>query len=586
MKLRHLITTADERTWSNDHPVLFLGEWCRLYNRKIAWEKLDAEVVPYHWDDRAKLYSDYQYLQEFYEQLLRELMVQLNQIHGVGHSLRYWRILLGPWLGYFVQMLFDRWQMIHESVKNFSISSTSVLNIREETVVPQNMTDFIRLFVADLWNHWIYKEIIQRYTDIYCDNKRLNGEGARGKEGVAFSTSRFKTMIKDTLRGCSSLLAQRNKYFFVSSCLGRFQLQLECKLRQLPGLWCIPSLPEFPVDFEMRSNLHISCKERNRFEKFVFSIIPKQIPTVYLEGYKTIAKKTETVPWPSRPKLIFTSNPDNLNEFVKVWAAQKIENGTKLVLGQHGGHYGAGKWSFLEEHEIAIADRYLSWGWRKDGFAKVKPLSAVKLLSTSKIRSDVDGGLLLVMAELPRYSYWMYSIPVASQLEQYFEEQFCFVDRLTPVAAKALVVRLFPYDYGWCQKLRWQDRLTNVRFDSMKRSMSESLQHSRLFVGTYNATTFLETFTANFPTIMYWNPKLWELRPSAQPYYDKLRHVGILHDTPESAAAKVNEIFDAPLDWWNQSCIQDAKDEFCNEFAYITDNYLKEWSTELQSYIA
>jgi hypothetical protein len=45
---RHLITTADERTWKFDRPVLFLGEWCRLYDRKQVWGGMDGIVAePY-----------------------------------------------------------------------------------------------------------------------------------------------------------------------------------------------------------------------------------------------------------------------------------------------------------------------------------------------------------------------------------------------------------------------------------------------------------------------------------------------------------------------------------------------------------
>ena len=107
MVKRFLITTALEETWRDEEPVLFLGEWCRRYSRKDRWSKMDAKVLPYHWDDRAKLYADYLYLREFYERLLVDLSAQLNQIHIVDHSLRYWRILIGPWLGYFIPMLFN-----------------------------------------------------------------------------------------------------------------------------------------------------------------------------------------------------------------------------------------------------------------------------------------------------------------------------------------------------------------------------------------------------------------------------------------------------------------------------------------------
>ena len=37
---RYLITTHDERTWEFDRPVIFLGEWCRLFERKNIYIKV------------------------------------------------------------------------------------------------------------------------------------------------------------------------------------------------------------------------------------------------------------------------------------------------------------------------------------------------------------------------------------------------------------------------------------------------------------------------------------------------------------------------------------------------------------------
>ena len=70
---RFLITTALEVTWVEDQPILFLGEWCRLYSRKQRWSKMNALVQAYHWDDREKLFSDYIYLNSLYERLLLDL---------------------------------------------------------------------------------------------------------------------------------------------------------------------------------------------------------------------------------------------------------------------------------------------------------------------------------------------------------------------------------------------------------------------------------------------------------------------------------------------------------------------------------
>ena len=59
MVKRLLVTTALEETWPTDgQPILFLGEWCKLFDRKHVWEKLDYTLATYHWDDRDKLYQD------------------------------------------------------------------------------------------------------------------------------------------------------------------------------------------------------------------------------------------------------------------------------------------------------------------------------------------------------------------------------------------------------------------------------------------------------------------------------------------------------------------------------------------------
>ena len=47
-KKYHLITSSNELTWKFDRPVVFLGEWCRLFNKRHVWQNMDAIVAkPY-----------------------------------------------------------------------------------------------------------------------------------------------------------------------------------------------------------------------------------------------------------------------------------------------------------------------------------------------------------------------------------------------------------------------------------------------------------------------------------------------------------------------------------------------------------
>jgi putative transferase (TIGR04331 family) len=205
-------------------------------------------------------------------------------------------------------------------------------------------------------------------------------------------------------------------------------------------------------------------------------------------------------------------------------------------------------------------------------------------LAKQKIQPEKKGPLLLVTMALPRYSYYMYSVPVGAQgVLSYFDEQYRFVRALSKENQALLLVRLYVHhDYGFSQKARWADALSGIACYDGHKTMTEQIGESRLFIGTYNATTYLETFVLNFPTLLYWNPNHWELNTTAQPFFDDLRRVGILHDHPESAAEKVNEMAEDPLAWWLQPKIQQAKDKFCHQYAHTSSTWLQGWKNEMK----
>jgi len=71
------------------------------------------------------------------------------------------------------------------------------------------------------------------------------------------------------------------------------------------------------------------------------------------------------------------------------------------------------------------------------------------------------------------------------------------------------------------------------------------------------------------------------LRESAYPHFNVLRQAGILHDNPESVAKKVNEVYEDTLSWWSAPEIQDAKDQFCRQFAFTSEKWISEWKAEI-----
>ena len=575
MVKRFLVTTALEETWHDNEPVLFLGEWCRRYSRKDCWLKMDAEVLPYHWDDRAKLHTDYLYLQEFYEQILRDLAPQLNNIHGVDHSQRYWRILIGPWLGYFIQMLFDRWTSIQQAIDQYDLSETVILTGQDEALVPNDMADFRQLFINDEWNHHLYAIILQQFTSVSCIvQARRSMQGPRRAIPSISPKQRIRNILAAFYAPAASILTRSRDAFFIATYLPYLdEIKLYLRLGQAPQLRRLVPPPQVAVDVNQRQWAALG-EGRSEFEVCARALIPKQIPTLYLEGYDQLIKQTTSLPWPKQPKVIWTSNSYSSDDTFKAWAAGKIEQGSPLVIGQHGGHYGIGRWSFTEDHEITICDHYLSWGWSEPEQFKVKPVGQLKLKLPLAVRHADQNNILLVTAALPRFSYFMFSTIVSRQWLDYFSDQCAFVENLPAHIRESLTVRLYSHDYGWDQSARWHDLFPDLRLDEGQSNITDLISQSRLYISTYNATTFLESFTMNVPTVIYWNPNHWELRDSAIPYFKELQRVGIFHETPESAARHVSAIWDDVDAWWTSPMVREVLERFKKRYCHLPDNLL------------
>lgn len=586
MVKRFLITTALEETWSEKEPVLFLGDWCQRYSRRGRWSKMDAEVLPYHWDDRKQLYSDYQYLIEFYERLLVNLSAQLNQIHGVNHSLRYWRILIGPWLGIFTQMLFDRWTSIQLAISRYDLSGTIVLADQEESLIPDDMNSFSSFFGDDEWNHHLYAAIIQQFTAVPCVKQ------VRPKRDSALKTASsdsWKRKVKRTIAECysrvASLLTRDHDAFFLNTYLQRLdEIRLCRRLREVPKFWPLVSTVRSAVNINQRQWL-VAGESHSEFETCAHTLIPQQIPTAYLEGYNQLIKQSNGMPWPKQPKVIWTSNAHIGNDVFKAWTAGKVECGSPLVIGQHGGHYGIGHWSFVEDHELAASDCYLSWGWSEPDQPKVYPVGQLTAKRPLGVHHAEQKRAVMVTTVVPRYSYTMRSFMVSGQWQDFFNDQCTFVLNLPAYIRKELTVRLHSKSYGWNQAARWKDNFPDISLNEGKTNINDLILKSRLYISTYNATTYLESFAMNVPTVIFWNPNHWELRDSAIPYFENLKSVGIFHETPESAARHVAAIWDDVDSWWTSLDVQKAVKSFKERYCR-TDNMLDRLEVILKAQIA
>lgn len=575
---RHLITTADERTWKFDRPVIFLGEWCRLYDRKHIWQDMDAVVAAPYGLGQAHMDADHAEARAHEEKLFPMLCDALNKYHGTQHDQKFWRIVLGHWLRRYVDVILNRVRTLELCLRVHQLSSTTVFSDECYALSPLDSYAAIWAFNDDRWNSALYAHILNLLGVASCPVEVISGDTTEGFRWITTATEipLKKRILKwghQQATNLSGLLVKENDAFIINSSLPKKEeVKLQLALGQVPQWWISQQLifTKKP-DRVLRQSLsgQIAGRTSDSLFGIMCSLAFELMPVCYLEGFIELTEKALQLHWPKKPKFIFTSNNFDTDEVFKLWVATKVESGCKYVTGQHGSNYGTYRY-MCPSVEEATADRFLTWGWT-DGLPQHTPAFIFKTAGRKAEACNPNGGLLLIELHAGlMLSTW----DVAAEFNTYFEDQQSFIEKLQKPLRKHLTVRLHHghTNLKWGEENRWREFDPAIRLDTGSSNISKLIMQSRLIIHSYDSSGILETLSQNIPTLAFWQNDFDHLRESAKPYYQLLVDAGIVHLTPESAAAKVNEIWDDVASWWLQASVQEARKQFCDRYARVSQH--------------
>ena len=109
--------------------------------------------------DGGKYLSDDDY-KNIYQVLLIKLSEWLNNYHGLHKSHRYWRIIVGPWLIYYLNALYDRYYCLLRAFASNPALETICLS-DESFVIPNDINDFKALSIDDPYNLQLYSQLLK-----------------------------------------------------------------------------------------------------------------------------------------------------------------------------------------------------------------------------------------------------------------------------------------------------------------------------------------------------------------------------------------------------------------------------------------
>lgn len=582
-KRLHLITTADERTWRFNEPVIFLGEWCRHYARKHIWAEIDAVVAKPYGLGKKQKDQDYMYTLALEEDLIQVIQKILNEYHDTNHSLRYWRILVGHWLHHYVNIVFNRYKTIKQCLNSYPITGITLFDCRSSHLVTQDSLSFIRASNDSVWNAILDSYIFQ-YTNSNCidiEYHTLNNWSYSYVKWNEFRNKRIDKRIQWYIYQCfdrlTNFFVKQQDAFLITSYLPVIEeVKLHLSLGQTPKIWRSLQAEHFTEpNLALREQLsqYITLKRKDVFHQCAHQLLFRLLPVCYLEGFNDLRAKTEKLPWPSKPQFIFTSNSFATDEVFKFWTATKTEQKTPYFTGQHGNCYGTYQYANPTIEE-STADKFLTWGWT-DNLPQHTPAFIFKTAGKKRLSYDPQGHLTLIEFSSPnRFYRW----DAYAEFQDYFDNQKIFVSSLSKACQDALIIRLPTRHryHDWSEQKRWRDFNSHLNVDTGDKPIRRLIEISRLVVYSYDSTGVLETLSENIPTLAFWDNGLEHLRDSALPYYQLLIDAGIVHLSAESTAQKVNAIWDNVCDWWYGKQVQDARRKFCDRYARTSRNPAKD----------
>ena len=236
------------------------------------------------------------------------------------------------------------------------------------------------------------------------------------------------------------------------------------------------------------------------------------MPKAFLENFDQLQKIIDTLNWPKTPKVIMTSYSHYNDEVFKLYAAQKIGNGTKLVFLQHGhqGHHElCGTY-----YEKRLCDNYLSWG-NKTNDKKTIPLFITTNIG-KKITKRKPNGIKVKLTEFQLIPAKSTHAPrEIESVIKYKENIKIFLNKLNDKIRKITTIKsLDVFNSNFVTK-DIKKNFTNIKVKKVKRLKGrgfEDASDQNLIVETFNSTGFLELLSMNSPVILLTTKSLFYVR--------------------------------------------------------------------------
>lgn len=503
-----------------------------------------------------------------YETLVVELARVMNEIHNEERSVRYWEHLLGAYILWSLQVVYERYVFVIKGGQ-YDEKASSFLD------VPLDTQHLVKLASeSESWNAALlsYIGLLNRGESL-PKSSRIVGWVWRTNKHLGLESINIKKYLMLLLKGLRRPEVLVNVHTL--NVRQRLSLYVYSLGRIFP--WLYSELDREEIDYYVWNDKRAvisSMSWNNGFERIYCSILAEIIPAMYIEGYGGYIANVKVDSQLTSVRKIVSDVGWYYSDDFKLLCARSP--GVCFVGVQHGGGYGIRLVNSSEFFEKRITDRYITWGWSED-FTDV-PLSAPRLMCQCSNVSGNPGGVLLVTSALWKYPYFLDSVPTGGDHDRILERNMELYSRL--VKDNEVVVRLHPQSKVWGEMGVWKDKFPSLILDGENKLCNSVSNYSLIIIDNMNTAT-LELLANNVPSILYWDRGEYPFRSSNEYIYHALLENKILIHDLNVLLEHVQKISNDIDGWWMSDGVQYARNLFVRKHARTSKNWCSEWLIEL-----
>jgi len=584
---RVLLTTETKKLINPKNFYLFSNETffrdVSEYDGKIGYRFIKSPIMR----SNTK-YLETKEILRIVDSVEKEIYDYLNKYHGVDYKHRYWKIIVGNWIIRFVKVVYFRYRILEECLsKKDSFDYAYISKFEDYSQASTTTGDLWTACMDEEWNYNLFSKICSISFSEKIKHKLFKSHNTKFNNKINTDITTIKEFVKNRAEKILSIInffTKKNEIAIKKTYLSFFdEIKFNFYNGQLPSVLLNSNYKNNDIDTYARksSNMFKNIDQYEGFEKLIRRTIPNAIPKVVLENYASILESIKKNNWPTNPRIIFTSNSYDADDYFKIWAAEKIQKKNSLyIIAQHG-LLEANEEQSEDLNEYKVCDYYLKWGKKKNS----KDISLFNIkLSNKKINYDKNGKILIISRSQG------YENEIYSRHEEYLVYNKCLHKILNILSVKKnenVLLRL-KRTFQWINKREFliQKEFPLIKIDLGIKNVYSLFEESKLVVFMYYSTGVLETLTENIPSMFYCPLEIVYLNPQQKKYLDKLNNLKIVSYTQEEFERNILDVTENVCNWWNDEKLQSARREFCNQYTHkFKSNPVMEILKTLQSKI-